>query len=363
MSVDSQSKQTQSFRWSKRAIWPALAAALIVGPSPFFGGCDLLKKPAGEAVPTKVPEVYKNPNEFLSSANTPATEMLNDPTGKDATKPAFFRLTQVEAGDLLILQGITVSGTTELLHDKPIKVKLAGVFSPQPGPPPEAGWKDAADAASAWLSGRELNVEQDAKFKITPDNRKVVQIRFEGKGKLAGQSVSFNQLLVRSGYAWVDLTSSSSFDYKLWVADEEYARGKRVPFTAEDKKRAEDAFKSQFLAKNATKNPVPPVPTLTPLPKAAPVGLWAKNIRPPFRITAPGGAKPGTIVGSEDIAVPTPPPDATTAAAGSPVGGSGSMPSTSATGSSPMMSATGSPPMSSATSPPMSSGSSNSARP
>lgn len=322
----------QFSRGARLALWPALVTALIVGPAPFFGGCAFIKKPDPEPTPTPVPEMFKDPNAFQAVAIVPGTAVLNDPTGKDATKPMFFRLTAVEAGDLLTLQGIRLIGKTELPQGNPIKVKLAGVFSPAPGQP---GWKEAADATSSWLSGRKLDVEQDSKFQITLDNRKVVQITFAGTKKLAGQTVSFNQLLVRSGYAWVDLTSISSFNYKLWVADEEYARAIRVGLSKEDKDRAAKAFTAQFKGR--------PVPTMTPTPLPKPVGLWAKNIRPPFRKSAPG--MPNTPAGGEEVAVPTPPPSGT-ASAGGGAGPSGSTASSSPTGSptgSPSGSPTGSP--------------------
>jgi endonuclease YncB( thermonuclease family) len=348
MNTGCEHKATKNrMQWSAGPFCAAVVAALLISPALFAGGCAFIEAPEPDPAPTRVPEVFKNPNEFQSTTaetKDPGTP-LNDPTGADKTKPAFYRLTQVQSGDLMILQGIWLNGNTEFIPPfaKPIPVKLAGVFSPAPRQP---GWREAADATSTWLSGRRLNVLQDKKFPITTDGRKVVVITFQGTGKFKEQEMLFNQLLVRSGYAYVYLTSISSFDYRQWIKDEEYARGKRVELDADDKKRAIAAAK--------------PGTTPTPVPPAVPVGLWAKGIRPPFRQAAPG--RPSIAIGPEGAALPTPPPDG---AAGGTGGGSGAP---SGSSSAPPSSGSGnsaSPPSGSSqnTASPPSSGSGNSASP
>ena len=299
--------------WDTIAVWPVLAALMVLGPAPFIGGCAFIQAPEPEATPTPVKDPYKDPNAFQNTTAATKGEMLNDNNAADTSKPEYFRLTQVEAGDLMTLQGIWLTGTTEYIppHAKPLRVKLVAVYAPRPG---EKGWRESADATADWLSNRQLNVEKDPKYPLTADNntieanRTVVQITFEAKGKLEKQMVSFNQLLVRSGYAWVDLPIITSLDYKAWIVDEQYARGQIAPPDDKDK---------QFRVDKNNK-PLPP-------PKGRPVGLWAKGIR---RAQQP-------------LATPTPVPATGTGGApggegSSSMSGSGGMGSGSSSGSAPI---------------------------
>jgi hypothetical protein len=112
----------------------------------------------------------------------------------------------------------------------------------------------------------------------------VVQIRIEsevsdGRGGKTKEIRPFNQLLVRAGYAFIDLVSPTSFDYKKWIIDEEYARGVR-----------KEPAPWQLLKHPAGQ------PTPTPAP-GIPAGLWARGLFPgkPIRNVGPPIRTQGTV--------------------------------------------------------------------
>lgn len=272
---------TGSRLWS--AFWPGLVITCLAAPAlPIFGGCAFIQKPEPDPTPTKVPDVKLHSDEYKPTAatvkGTPISD--NDPApGKDL--PEYFKVTEVEAGDLLTLQAFRLTapantpGSSEyvLPREKPIKVKLAGIISPRPGDP---GWAEAATVVRNWLQNRPLQVEQDTKYPLTSDDRKIVQLIIESPKKGGPGTPApnppvmelrpFNQLLVRAGYAFMDLTALTSLDIKPWIVDEEYARGVRTEPSP------------QQVAQT------PPGAAATPVPAPAPpVGLWARGIHPAYR--------------------------------------------------------------------------------
>lgn len=257
------------------AFWPGLALACLIGPAlPFFGGCAFIKAPETDPAPTKVPDVPVHPDKYKPAVVTdPLTikPLTDDLTAVPNLIPDYYQLVTAETGDKLILQAyrLTPQGQPYIAPlDKPVKVKLGGIVSPARNEP---GWAEATATTQRWLGGRRLKVDEDKKFPLDLDGRNIVQIviKSEVNSKAPGGAVTkteetrpFNQVLVRAGYAFVDLITPTSFDYKAWVVDEEYARGVRME----------------------SKQPGPPA------------GLWARGIYPYKALGRPGALRTAATV-------------------------------------------------------------------
>jgi hypothetical protein len=280
-------RATKSLCWS--AFWPGLALACLIMPAlPIFGGCDMIvHAPEPEPSPTPVPDVPIHPDVYKPLPVDPATVKVLTDTSTVAPNlvPDYYQLVGADGGDMLTLQAyrLTPEGQPYIAPlDKPVKVKLGGIICPLKGEP---GWAEAQSVTTNWLSGRQLQLDEDKRYPVTIDGRNIVQIRIKSEIKTKDKAGNitkieeerpFNQLLVRAGYAFVDLVSPTSFDYKAWIVDEEYARGKRTEPAA---------WQLQNLPAGQ--------PTPTPVP-GIPVGLWAKGIFPMFR---------GPAVGRKTVAV------------------------------------------------------------
>ncbi len=290
------------------AFWPCLALACVIGPAlPIFGGCAFVNKvPEVEPTPTPVPDIPIHPDVYKPAPITDDTTIkhLTDGDPKDSGGknliPDFYQLVGADGGDKLTLQAyripLTAAGKEGVPYivplDKPVRVKLGGILCPLRD---ERGWGEARSVTQNWLGGRRLQVDEDKKYPIGIDGRNIVQIRIksEVKTKAADGTVTkteeerpFNQLLVRAGYAFVDLITPTSFDYKTWIVDEEYARGVR-----------EEPAPWQL------KNVAAGQPTPKPAP-GTPVGLWAQGIYPypDFRPGATHGPKT-IVIGADKSAV------------------------------------------------------------
>ena len=93
-----------------------------------------------------------------------------------------------------------------------------------------------------WTLGQSVDVEQDSKYPTTTDprgaGRRRVQIFFKGRRTdnpatpqnedTTGTRFLLNRMMVRSGYAVVDIYSPTSFDTKGWLNDEAYARQQKL---------------------------------------------------------------------------------------------------------------------------------------
>lgn len=275
---------------SWHAFWPGLALACLIVPAlPILGGCMFIKAPEPEPAPTPVPDVPVHPDTYrLAPVVDPLTvkPLTDDSTAAPNLIPDFYQLVSAETGDRLTLQAyrLTPEGKAYILPlDKPVKMKLGGIICPLPG---EAGWAEAKSTVENWLRGRRLQVDEDRKYPVTLDGRNIVQIRITSDVKTKTKSGEvtkteeirpFNQVLVRAGYAFVDLVSPTSFNYKPWIVDEEYARGKRT-------EPAEWQLKN-YQAGQPTPRPAPGIP----------VGLWARGIYPKFRGPAVGRKAPDVI--------------------------------------------------------------------
>ena len=193
---------------------------VLPGPTP---------EPTPTVVPTARPDVF-DPNDGVTTTNV---TKLNDSDPASAALPDKFRVTRVDAGDLIWIQSVTEvqSGNppkATKVYGKPDIARLAGVFVPAPGQP---GWAETVAKVQSWTLGQEVDVEQDAKYPTDLKSRRLVQIFFTGReGKTKGQRLLLNRMLVRLGYAVVDLHAPTSIDVKPWLNDEEYARKYRLGF-------------------------------------------------------------------------------------------------------------------------------------
>jgi endonuclease YncB( thermonuclease family) len=205
------------------------APALLV---PFASGCVFLKAPEVEPTPTPAP-TPKAPY-FDPTAGQPQGTVLNDPANPAA--PSAFRISMAVTGDTVALQTVKVVPAGSIKPKVPPKdqinigtgdtVKLAGIITPTVDP----GLQGARTAITRWTAGQDLTVHQDPKFPAELDGRKLVQVFFKGTkgGPYDGQTLSLNRMLVRSGWAVVDLYSPTSFDTSQWLYDEAHAKKNRL---------------------------------------------------------------------------------------------------------------------------------------
>ncbi len=130
----------------------------------------------------------------------------------------------------------TASATPQavLTLGAPDRVRLAGIVAPTTEPSLSLAKKTIAD----WTAGRDVDVDVDAKYPTDLNGVRVVHVFYKGRelgangkpGPFAGQVLSLNRMLVRSGMAVVDLYSPTSFDTSQWLLDEAYARRHKLGF-------------------------------------------------------------------------------------------------------------------------------------
>lgn len=195
----------------------------------------LLKAP--EPAPTPTPASTPGPRPFAPAAGQSRGTALNkvgDPVLPDA-----FRISTPTTGDTIMIQSMdTVKAGTPpkdvVTLGTPDTVKLAGIVAPTVDP----GLQGARTAISSWTAGQNLDVDIDAKFPTDLDGNRIVHVFFKGReldskgkpGRFAGQTLSLNRMLVRSGWAVVDLYSPTSFDTSQWLYDEAFARREKLGF-------------------------------------------------------------------------------------------------------------------------------------
>ena len=147
----------------------------------------------------------------------------------DPALPEYFEVTRIDSGELLWPRSVDINkvGTPpkdQTTYGAPDVVRLAGIAVPQPGQP---GAQESINTLRRWTFGRKLSIEQDGKYPIDLQNRRRVQIFFPG-GKGGAESLNLNRMMVRSGFAVVDVFAPTIFDTKGWLNDEEYARTNRL---------------------------------------------------------------------------------------------------------------------------------------
>ena len=203
------------------------AALLLLAPlaAPVLGGCVLIPTPE----PLAVPPLPKPPTgvQFNAADGAPKGTALNDPA--NVALPSAFRTALVVSGQEVVLQ--TVQNVTKPDGSKEVAlgvadtlnpVRLAGIVVPTGT---QTGAAEAAAKLNSWTAGQDLDVQIDPVFPTDTDNKRRVAIFFKGRdGKTKGQTLSLNRMMVRLGYAIVDLYSPTSFDQKQWLLDETFAR-------------------------------------------------------------------------------------------------------------------------------------------
>jgi len=225
--------------------------------SPFVlsmtSGCIFLKAPEPDQplpAPRPLPKVIFDPTDGTARGlklNDPATPPF-DPKAPVAIPvagapaapvlPNAFRLARAVSGDTVILQSVkkVKAGGDKIIDslgapDVNNPVRLAGIITPAL---PAPGAQNSITTLFKWVAGKDLDVDIDPKYPADTDGRRLVHIFFKGqtrtnaKGQSEEPLLSLNRMMVRSGFAIVDLYSPTSFDQKQWLLDEAYAREHRA---------------------------------------------------------------------------------------------------------------------------------------
>lgn len=183
------------------------------------------------------------------------------------------------------------------------------------------GGADAAAAAVASGSSGEATTPVDSSTGVAPVASAPVaspstSLRPQAAGGVGEvYALSLNRMLVRAGWAVVDLYSPTSFDQKAWLFDETYARTHTLLVATQD-------TPSLYLKKGQSFSDGKPLndpdTNATPLPVGVrrvpdPLGLWKYGVLLQQRIPAPsrgtGARSTVTVVGATGTgAVPSPSP-------------------------------------------------------
>ena len=204
-----------------------LAAPVVVS---VLGGCIFIKTP--EPMPTPTPVPTPHGVQFDPKEGSPKGTPLNNQAGGTANPalPDSFRAALIVSGQELVLQSLktlpaagnkpaqVVLGAADTLNP----VRLAGIITPTGS---QTGAQETISVIQTWIAGQDLDVDIDPVFPTDTDNKRRVQIFFTARDEpYKGQRMSLNRMLVRSGYAVVDLYSPTSFDQNQWLYDETFAR-------------------------------------------------------------------------------------------------------------------------------------------
>ena len=205
---------------------------LLVVPALAFplGGCIFIKAPEPMEQPTPVPTPFGV--QFDPTEGSPEGTALNNKEGATANPalPDSFRVSLIASGQELVLQSVkkipsTTGGEPQVIlgaSDTLNPVRLAGILVPTGT---QTGAGETIAVLQTWIAGQDLDVDIDPVFPTDTDNKRRVQVFFKARNEpYAGQRMSLNRMLVRSGYAIVDLHSPTSFDQKQWLFDETFAR-------------------------------------------------------------------------------------------------------------------------------------------
>lgn len=212
-----------------------------------LGGCGAggLNQMLGVPTPEPTPKMLVKP--------TKPVFVATDYITKGTERPGLYRVTGVLSGELVTIQGVpaapaappatvtpaagapaagapaptpalpTALGVPETVH-------LGGLIAPAPGQP---GWQSAVQTILNWTANNPMNqtvrVEDDPRYPRDPQGRMMVQIYFKGTSeKTAATEYNLNRMMVRSGYAVVDLYNATAIDIQQWLNDEQYARNSRL---------------------------------------------------------------------------------------------------------------------------------------
>ena len=169
--------------------------------------------------------------QFDPTEGSPKGTSLNNQAGGTVNPalPDSFRVALIASGQDLVIQPVkkiaSATGAPQVVlgpADTLNPVRLAGIVVPTGS---QTGAGESIGVIQTWLAGQDLDVDIDPVFPTDTDNRRRVEVFFTARtAPYAGQRMSLNRMLVRSGYAIVDLYSPTSFDQTQWLYDETFAR-------------------------------------------------------------------------------------------------------------------------------------------
>ena len=188
---------------------------------PMLSGCgNMLSVPDPEPVPamaTKPTRPVFNAADYITPGNK---------------RPGVFRVQNVISADTLAVQSVAIDAKTGKATPNSVvqTVRLAGIVAPQPGQP---GWQGAVKTVQNWtiLNPRTqtVEVEDDTRFPFDEDRNANVQVYFNGTSEAtASTRYNLNRMLVRSGWALVDLHTPTSIELQQWLNDQQYAQRARL---------------------------------------------------------------------------------------------------------------------------------------
>lgn len=208
--------RAKGLRVLARRVAPALGAASLL----LLAGCAAMQPIPPIAAP---PPVKKPPTGVVFSAEdnlTPGTKMEGE-----------YRVRDIISAELLTIEGVTRSGAGSLRGSGVLQtIRVAGIVAPAPG---QRGWQGSVKAVRDWTVFNRLNptveLEVDPKYPIDLDGRAMMQVYFKGTAERTKDTrFNLNRMLVRSGWAVVDLNAATSIDLQQWLNDEEYARSRKL---------------------------------------------------------------------------------------------------------------------------------------
>ena len=222
-------KLSRSFSRSAPVLALLFAPALVS----VLGGCIFIKQPAPEPTPTPVATPSPDIPQFDPAEGSPKGTALNNQADGTANPalPDSFRAALIVSGQELVLQSVktlpatTTSKTPQVIlgaADTLNPVRLAGIVVPTGN---QTGAQETIAVIQTWIAGQDLDVDIDPVFPTDTDNKRRVQVFFKARNEpYKDQRMSLNRMLVRSGYAIVDMYSPTSFDQNQWLFDETFAR-------------------------------------------------------------------------------------------------------------------------------------------
>jgi endonuclease YncB( thermonuclease family) len=242
---------------------PLRLVALLPFALPVLGGCTFLEGPEPEPKPEVPPK--------------PKTEIFvpTDHIVAGTQLPGFYRLAGAASAELITLSTVVTTqkgGRNIVTYGVPETMRLAGIEAPAPGQP---GWQSSVRTVLSWAGNKNnLVVEQDKVYPLDLERHRRVQVYFTPTtGAYAGQKLNLNRMLIRSGYAIVDLYQPTHVDLQQWLIDEESARGR---IGANGKPDPQGLWKLGIILDHRLPPPKPsagptPTPVAAPAPAAEPV--------------------------------------------------------------------------------------------
>lgn len=218
-------------RTARLAVRATLSLGALAGAG-LTPGCNLVHPPAlaptPAPVPTPKPDLFDPKDGVTTLAPLNDNDPSNNSTGGLSDK---FRVINIPSGELLQLQSLTgapgkyIGGSSDLY-------RLAGVLTPAQGQP---GYAEVVRfiAERTLGAGNEVDVEQDPRFPQDLDGHRMVQVFYTPTvGSRKGEKLLLNRMMVRQGFAVVDINAPTSIDVRSWLNDEEFARTKRLGLNA-----------------------------------------------------------------------------------------------------------------------------------